>query len=306
MIIQLLIMLLSLGVLYWGAEEALNSSEKIGRWFGLSPFAIGLLLVGLGTSLPEFFVSHLAVIRGHSEIALGNIIGSNIANLFLVLAIAGFIIPLSISGKEVKKQLFLHLSMTLILAGLLYFRDSIDLISVVIFALVFLVYIYFIMSGRDKNIGDEKIDDRPCKWIMLRLIIGFFMLYAGGELLVSSGSKIGSMMGVSEYLISVIFVAFGTSFPELVTSIVACVRKKDLNIIVGNIIGSNIFNVAFVLGSLGFYGVDLSSQYRVEMAFLIGASLFLIGVFYLNKKFSIFSSSIFLLSYFSIIYYWVF
>src|SRR5690606_26567278 len=115
MIEQALLLALSLVALYYGAELALGSAEKIGRYFKLSPLVIGLVIVGFGTSLPELFVSQLAAFRGRSDIALGNIIGSNVANLFLILAITGILAPLVLRTKEIIQQLFLHLGVTLVL-----------------------------------------------------------------------------------------------------------------------------------------------------------------------------------------------
>src|SRR5690606_31963882 len=115
MLVQALLLLVSLIALYYGAELALGSAEKIGRYFRLSPLVIGLVIVGFGTSLPELFVSQLAVLRGRSDIALGNIIGSNVANLFLILAVAGLCAPLILRTKEIRNQLFLHLGVTLVL-----------------------------------------------------------------------------------------------------------------------------------------------------------------------------------------------
>jgi cation:H+ antiporter len=141
--------------------------------------------------------------------------------------------------------------------------------------------------------------------IVLKLLLGFIFLYVGGDLLVKSGSKLGQLLGISEYVISAIFVAFGTSLPELITALLACWKKKDTDLITGNIIGSNIFNVAFVLASLGGFNFQLQNGYRVEMLALLGAALFLLGLTWFKKNFSRLSGGFFVLVYGGVVYYWV-
>src|SRR5690606_19658954 len=251
MLVQALLLLVSLGALYYGAELALGSAEKIGRYFRLSPLVIGLVIVGFGTSLPELFVSQLAAARGRADIALGNVIGSNVANLFLILAIAGMIAPLVLRTKEIMQQLFLHLGVTLVLIAVMT-QETLTPISSISLLMFFCAFIYFTIfkQGKKEEEDEEEVEPIGVKaWV--KLVTGFVLLYGGGELLVSSGSQLGELAGVSPFVISAIFVAFGTSFPELVTSLIAVKEGKDLDLVTGNILGSNVFNVAFVLGSLG-------------------------------------------------------
>ena len=137
------------------------------------------------------------------------------------------------------------------------------------------------------------------------LLIGFVMLYGGGELLVYSGSKLGLILGVSEFTISAILVAFGTSFPELVTSLIACRRKKDTDLIVGNIIGSNVFNICFVLGSVGIYRFNILNNYLYESLLLVSVSILFIFLGKRSAPISRLISSIFLAIYIGITVYWI-
>ena len=306
MLLQAILLIFSLAVLYWGAEISLNSAEKIGIKFGLSPLVVGLLIVALGTSLPEFFVSQLAAYRGHSEIALGNIIGSNVANLFLIMGLAGLLVPLRFNRSTLKSQCILHLVLTLLLTGVLFLQKLYWYASLTL-ALFFVYYVYQAFKQMKK--GREKVEipqDMNIKWTTyLGLVIGFGLLYAGGELLVNSGSKLGKLMNVSEYVLSAVIVAFGTSFPELITSLIACLKKKDVDIITGNVIGSNIFNVAFVMSSIGIYEVPINQTFYGEIIVLIFASIYLLGLALLKKSFAKYSGILFLMIYFAMVIFWI-
>lgn len=309
MVLQVVLLALAIIMLYYGAEFALESAEKIGLALGLSPLVIGLLIVGFGTSLPEFFVSQLACLRGQSEIAMGNIVGSNIANLFLILGVSGSMVTLFIMRSEIKIQLIFHLVLTAILIFILK-QDRLHSWAAVIFGLFFVVYLYdtFKQMLKQRHLGhvEEAHEKEQVHWKdILYLLIGFVLLYFGGEVLVSSGSKLAESAGVSSYVISAVFVAFGTSFPELVTAIMACVKKKNTDIITGNIIGSNIFNVAFVLGSLSFYDVKIQSAFTVEISVLAFAAIFLLGASMLKKNFGRMSGILFLGIYIFTVVSWV-
>ena len=310
MLLQIGILVLSIATLYWSAELVLEGAEGVGQWFRLSPLTIGLLLVGFGTSLPELFVGHLAFLRGNPQIALGNIIGSNVANLFLIMGVAGWIAPLPLQGKAIKAQLGLHLILSAILAGL-YFYLGLSLWGTLLLLSFFGLYLRFSfgqMKGTPSPTGTSGPKALPV--LALKLVFGLGLLYGSGEFLVSSGSALASMLGISSYVISVIFVALGTSLPELVTALVASLRGKDRELITGNIIGSNIFNVAFVLGSLGLYGrpwevLSGGQNLTWEIVVIGAAALFLLLLHHFGKNFGRAASSIFLLAYAGMIVYWV-
>lgn len=311
MMLQVAILVLSIIALYFGAELALEAAERIGLYFGLSPLVIGLLLIGFGTSLPEFFVSQLASFRGQSEIALGNILGSNIANLFLILGVSGLLAPMHILRGEIRKQFVYHIVLTAFL-GIGLFVTGINLVSTSLFVLFFTGYLSITFKEMKKTRQLRHVDEEDEEEIhelefvvFFKLLAGFVLLYFGGEYLVSSGTFIAKTLGISAYVISAIFVAFGTSFPELVTALIASWKKKNTDLIVGNIIGSNIFNVAFVLGSIGFYKVDMSGDYRIEFGVLCGAAVFLLLLNLLKRNFSLIPGIIFLSTYVGMVLYWI-
>ena len=310
MLLQIFFLLISIVALYFGAELTLEAAEKIGRFFKFSSLAIGLLLVGFGTSLPEFFVSHVASLRGEVLISLGNIIGSNMANLFLIMAMASLFTPLPLSGQDMKNQMLLHLLVTSILTGLLLIL-GVGLVTLLLSCCFFGLYLYLTIAQKAsqkkiKGPPDLFKKEKAClRWRnVLKLLFGFILLYVGGEFLVASGTKLALMAGVSPYTISVIFVALGTSFPELVTALLASLKGKDQNLITGNIIGSNVFNLTFVMGSLGIYKIPPKGDVFLEAAILTLASILLLFLSQYKKNFTRFFGIFFLSIYISMLFYW--
>ena len=302
MLLQGAYFFLSLVGLYYGADLTLESAERVGKSWRLSPLLIGLFLVGFGTSLPEFFVSQIACYRGKFDMSLGNVLGSNVANVFLILGICGLILPLSLTGNELRKQFIFHLVVTAMLGGFLYF-GQLNWITLACSVVYFAVYVYLNLFVGAKDEDAEKVSVTAKDYLLM--IFGFILLYGSGELLIFSGSKIGGLFGVSEYAISAIFVAFGTSFPELVTALLACRRGKGSDLIVGNIIGSNIFNIAFVLGSVGIYQIKLQSTYTTEFIALAGVSLFFLLMALMKRSMQFFTGIFFLGVYAYFANYWL-
>ncbi|MGB0453252.1 MAG: calcium/sodium antiporter [Bacteriovoracaceae bacterium] len=301
---QILLLTISIVGLYFGAEFALDASEKVGKRFGLPPLVIGLVLIGFGTSLPELFVSQLASFRGQGGIALGNIIGSNVANSFLILGISSLIVPLSLASSELRPQFIFHFIVHLMIVIFFQFF-GISPISSLFLILFFVIYISFTLITQKHEDEDESETENLNFMVYAKLFLGFALLYASGELLVSSGSELGGIIGISPFVISAIFVAFGTSFPELVTAILACKKKKDTDLIVGNILGSNIFNISLVLGSIGFYNIETESRFLYESSILMFFCLITFALFKFKKSLNRLTGLIFLSIYLGSVYYWL-
>lgn len=305
MYIQVLLLLLAIVMLYFGAEFALESAEKIGKHFGLSPLVIGLLIIGFGTSLPEFFVSQFAAFRNEAPIAMGNIVGSNIANLFLILGFSALIAPLSLKSKAIIKQQWFHVALTAILVICLL-QPKLYIWCGALLGSFFVVYMVVLFRDMKSDKNDDKEKSEPLNYqIFLHLLSGFVLLFYGGEILVSSGSKLAILAGIDSFVISAIFVAFGTSFPELVTAIIACKKKKDTDIIVGNILGSNIFNVAFVLASLTGYKISITHDYKVEIIVISACAIFMLALSLLKLRLNKLTGVLFLGTYVGMVYYWI-
>ena len=302
MILQIVGVLFAFVILYYGAEFTLNSSERLGRALGLSPLAIGVLVIGFGTSLPEFFVSQIAALEGKPDLALGNLLGSNIANSLLILGIAAMFASIPVRGKNIWGQIIFHGVLHISLFFMLV-TPELSLLSKLILLALFVIYIIVSVRNDFKHVT-EVIEKLPFKWKdFLVFLIGVVMLFAGGELLVSQGSALGLSLGVSEYFISVIFISFGTSFPELVTSVIACVKKKDISLVIGNVLGSNFFNMSLVLGSLLHSPVVIKNDHPVEIKVLILISL-LFAFFALIKRIPRIASVFLLSGYVGMVYYW--
>lgn len=304
MLFPSLILLAAIVILYFGAEFSLEASELVGKRLGMSPLMIGMLLVGFGTSLPEFFVGHIAGTQGKFGIAVGSLLGSNIANLFLILGLTALMTKMRLNNKSLQSQLYFHLALGLVLWFVLT-RESLNLINASPLIILCIGYLYSLIKDFKANDGKNIEPVIISSMVILKLFLGFGMLYLGGELLVSSGSKLCIALGISEYIVSAIFIAFGTSFPELVTSFLAAYKKKDTDLIVGNIVGSNLFNCAFILGSLGVYEFRLLDSYFYEIISLIVGAGVLIILSLAGKSMFRKTGILFLLCYTAIVGHWL-
>jgi len=262
MILEIILLLVGLAVLVKGADFLIDHSAHLARRLGVSPLIIGLTVVAFGTSLPEFIVSLFAAINGSPDIAISNVVGSNIANIGLILGISAIVqvLPIQLSTL-IYEMPFLLVSALLLLilsnnqnlfqqAG--YSLGRIDgIILLVVFGL-FLTYILVNAKRQRDGAGqkqfEEKYGDKDKLWKdILFISIGLIGLIGGGKLVVDNAVKIALSAGISEAFVGATIIAIGTSLPELVTSIVAALKKQP-DIAVGNVVGSNIFNILMVLG----------------------------------------------------------
>ena len=306
MLVSILLLILSVVILYFGAEFSLDSSEKVGKKLGLSPLMVGMILVGFGTSLPEFFVGHIAGLQGKGSMAVGALVGSNIANMCLVLGLCGLTTHLHMAHKSIRNQLVIHFVLGLVLWFVLSSSElTVFTTSPLIFLCGIYLYMLYVDMKKDRKLKEETLNEFQAGAVFLKLFGGFGMLYLGGELLVKSGTDLCTTLGMSEYIVSAIFLALGTSFPELVTSILAAVQKKETDMIVGNIVGSNMFNCAFILGSLGIYDFSMDQTFHFEITTLIfGAfGLLLLSVF--KKEFYRISGIVYISAYLAVVGYWL-
>ena len=256
MIISLILLIIGFIVLIKGSDMFVDGASSIATNFKLSKILIGLTIVAFGTSAPELAVSVQALMNSSGDIVLGNVIGSNIVNTLLILGIASIICPLRVKNNTVKKELPMSLLISTILAVL--FCDSyfdLELVNTltrsdgIVIVLFFLVFVYYLITTM-RNKVDEDLEEKPkysLKKSIIFTVIGIVALIVGSDLVVESAVNIASKLGVSERFISLTVIALGTSLPELVTTITAAL-KKEQDILIGNIVGSNIFNICIVLG----------------------------------------------------------
>jgi cation:H+ antiporter len=260
-IVQLLLLLLGFLALYFGADWMVRGAARLQGSLGLSPIVIGLTVVSLGTSAPEMVVAVLATLQGSGDLAVGNVLGSNLANIGLILGATALVRPLIVADRVVKREVPIMIAITLVLVPLLYDGVLSRLDGCLLAGLLALYLAYVFHRGRKapgrliteyaQLAREARI--RKGKTILLDmglLVIGAFGLLIGGKAIVQSAVFLAGELEVSELIVGLTVVAIGTSLPELATSLIAAIRDQT-DIAVGNVIGSNIFNIAGVLGVAG-------------------------------------------------------
>lgn len=248
MILQYLMLLLGLVLLAFSGDWLVRGGSSLAKRFHVSPMVIGVTIISLGTSAPELVVSLNAALSGHPDISIGNVVGSNIANIALVLGFTALLISIPVSRKTIRMDWVVMMVATVLfllfsLDGALQFYEGL------IFVILLIVYVlYAVRSSHAEMKGKIKQPSPYGTWLSLVIVlVSIGGLILGSNLLVNSASNIASGWGVSERVISLSVIAFGTSVPELSTSVMAAIRK-ELDISVGNLIGSNIFNIFGILG----------------------------------------------------------
>jgi len=249
--VDLLYLILGLIILVAGAEIVIRGSVSFGKKLNISLFAIGVVIVAGGTSLPELASSINAVINNHSDLALGAVVGSNIANLILVMAATTIILPISSITKNQINQAWINigLGIFLMLMSFLYFNYIFGTISVIL-----LTYIMYIQIKKGTlNLEEINRSDYSTVISVLLILLGIIFLIYGSDLFVSSAIRLADYFNVSKTVIGLSIIAFGTSLPELVVGIMSALKRK-VDFALGNILGSNIYNVLGVLGISSFFG----------------------------------------------------
>ena len=279
MIIPILLFLAGLVLIVFGANYLVDGASAIARRFGLSEFVIGLTIVGMGTSAPEMVVSFLGALKGNADIAIGNVIGSNIMNVLLILGLSALILPMQITPSNKKRDIPTNILVTLllILLGLeqtvFHFgTDGLSRWDGAVLIAIFILYMW--QSFRTNQPEEDGSAEKPVKigWAILMVLGGLASLVFGGNLFVDNATVIARSLGVSDKFIAITILAGGTSMPELATCVVAAAKKKG-QLALGNIIGSNIFNVLLILGgSALIHPLSFSGMTCVDLGvFLVSA-----------------------------------
>ena len=285
MIVNIILLIVGFVILIKGADIFVDGASNVAANFKVSKMLIGLTIVAFGTSAPEFAVSVKSLISGHGDIVLGNVIGSNILNILLILGTASLFHSLNVKNNTVKKELPITMLITCLFAVLL--SDSIfdkglsnsftrgDGIVVLLF---FLVFIYYLITLTRNKIDAEQDDSEviPLGKALIFTALGLVGIVLGSNFVVDSASDIATVLGVSQRMISLTIVALGTSLPELVTSVTAT-RKGEYDIAIGNVVGSNIFNIGMVIGIpiAIFGGIGTISFSYIDLIVMILAAVLL-------------------------------
>ena len=243
--------IIGLGLLVLGAEIVIRGSISFGKKINISLFAIGVVIVAGGTSLPELASSINAVLNNYSDLALGAVVGSNIANLVLVMAATTIIFPIVNINKNQINQAWINIFLGIVLIFMTFFYINYIFGIVAIITLIYLMYIQM----KKGEIDNTEIDKNDYSTIisLILIVLGIIFLVFGSDLLVSSAIEIAKKYNVSEAVIGLSLIAFGTSLPELVVGILSAIKKK-VDFALGNILGSNIYNVLGVLGISSLFG----------------------------------------------------
>ncbi len=296
-ILQLFILIFGFLLLVKGADFFVDGSSKIAKKFGISELIIGLTIVAMGTSAPETAVSIVAALKGTADISIGNVVGSNILNILIILGISATIRTIKVGKTTIKYEIpfMIAISALLLLLGL---DGTIDFKDGIILWLLFIAYLAYliIMAKKDKQKEEKKF--KVILWqVILATLGGLALIIVGSDISVDAASKIARYAGLSERFIGLTIVALGTSLPELITSVTAAFKGNN-DIAIGNIVGSNIFNILFVIGTSSLIlPITFASTFKIDSLVMIGAALLLFICSLRKQKLDRFSGILMLLSY---------
>lgn len=277
-VLQVLLLAVGFLMLTKGADWFVDGTAGIAGKFGIPQLVIGLTIVAMGTSAPEAAVSITAALDNDAGIAIGNVLGSNILNILIILGITGFITTVAVQKSTIIAEIPYMLLITVVLMVMGIFGNSVNLVEGIILWVLFIVYLLYLFVLAKKGNGQEEEIESQNKsvWMLLLLsILGGVVVVWGSTITVDSATYIAEAIGLSERVIGLTIVALGTSLPELVTSVTAA-RKGNADIAIGNIVGSNIFNILFVIGTSSLIiPITFESKFIVDSIIAIAAGVLL-------------------------------
>lgn len=291
MFLQILILIAGLLLILFGANYLVDGSSSIAKKFGLSEFIIGLTIVGIGTSTPEMVVSFLSSFQGKADMAIGNIVGSNIFNTMLILGVTALISPLMITKSNLRKDIPLNIIVTVLLIVLgmnqTLFGFGENQLSRLDGALLLAVFAWYIWSSFKSDSADEEDSQTKEYSVLISIILilgGLAGLIIGGKLFVNSATELAKMFGVSDKFIAITVMAAGTSMPELATCVVAAIKGRG-QLALGNVLGSNISNILLILGGAALINpLSFSGMTAVDLGAVLVCAIFILASAYLFKK----------------------
>lgn len=311
MALDILLLIVGMVLLVKGADWFVRGSSEIAKALKIPPLIIGLTLVSMGTSAPEASVSINSAVNGMNDMSIGNVVGSNIFNTLLILGISSLIMPLSV-GKDIKRYdipVMVCIYGVLLLFGFVITPLKLDIFESVTLLALFAAYTAFLiirakkankglaLAGGSSTPQTAEKKKRPIAVSIILAAVGLAGIIFGGDLVVGNASDIAKAVGMSESLVGLTIVAVGTSLPELVTSITASVKKEN-DIAIGNVIGSNIFNIIFILGlSSTISPLTLDRAALVDMLVMFGSGVILLLVALFSKKMQRWQGAVTLLLY---------
>lgn len=290
---QIFILIGGLIMILLGANWLVDGSSSIAKKFGISEFVIGLTIVGIGTSTPEMVVSFLSSFQGKADMAIGNIVGSNIFNTIMILGVTALISPLAITKSNLKRDIPLNIIVTvlLIILGMNFtiFGKGQDQLCRLDGAILLAVFAWYLWTSFKSDQGDTEEDGEGIKiyttgMSALLIIIGLAGLIVGGRLFVNSATELAKMFGVSDKFIAITVMAAGTSMPELATCAVAALKGRG-QLALGNVLGSNISNILLILGGASLiHPLSFSGMTYVDLGAVLLSAIFILASAYMFKK----------------------
>ena len=284
MLIELVLLVIGFVMLIKGADIFVEGAAGIAAKFGIPQLVIGLTIVAMGTSAPEAAVSITAALKGTADITIGNVVGSNIINILVILGVTALIVAVAVQQSTVRYEIPFVILVTIVLLVMGALDGKIGRLDGVILWALFIVYlIYLFLMAKHGREEEETQMDAPVWKLLLFVVIGAALIVIGADVSVDAASEIARVIGLSERFIGLTIVALGTSLPELCTSVVAA-RKGNADLAIGNIVGSNIFNILFVVGTTALIiPVPFNPAFVVDTAVAIGAAV-LLWICVLRKK----------------------
>ena len=301
-----LMLALGLFLLVYGGNMLVDGSVHVAKRLGLSSLVIGLVLVGFGTSTPELLASLISVMRGSNGIAVGNVIGSNIANILLVLGLAAVVHPVKIDIKDFKRDGFVLMLASILVVGAVYYGVVTRLIGFV-FVSILVGYVYYCYKSDKKNhqeeVSEENAPILSLPKALLKSVVGIALTMLGAKFLIDNAITLARLWGVSEAVIGLTIVAVGTSLPELTASVIASIKKEN-GVAFGNVVGSNIYNALFILGMVALIlPIQVGADMKLDAVIMMMVAALLTGIAFWKKEFSRSIGVLFLCAYVGYMFY---
>lgn len=298
-IIALVMLVAGFAALVKGADWFVDGTSSIAAKLGIPQLVIGLTIVAMGTSAPEAAVSITASLAGSADITVGNVLGSNIMNVLVILGLAALFTTIKVASSTVKIEMpfMIGISVIFMLLGLDGNMTRLDGVILWALFLVYLGYLFWMAKHGDGDDLEEINTARPIWQSIAWALVGMVLIVLGSDIAVEGASRLARMLGLSERLIGLTIVALGTSLPELCTSVVAA-RKGNADLAIGNIVGSNVFNLLFVVGTSTLVNpIPFASAFLTDGIFAIGAAVLLWVLVFKDKKLNRFGGILMLLGY---------
>ena len=283
---ELLWIVIGLALIVMGADALVDGSSSVARRLKVSEFVIGLTIVGMGTSAPEMVVSLIGAIKGNSDVSLGNVLGSNIFNTLLILGLTAIILPIGITASNKKRDIPVNILVTVLLIVLGMRGNKLSMGDGIAFLVLFCGYIWWSFRSQSREDWQARKEEKeiPLWRAVIMIVLGLAGLVVGGRLFVDNATVLAQKLGVSDKFIAITLLAGGTSLPELATCVVAAAKKKGA-LALGNIIGSNLFNILLILGgSAIIYPLSFADIDFVDMGMLVFSAVALWASYFVGKK----------------------